>query len=412
MATTVVMPKVGISVESCILTKWFKGVGDKIAIGDLLFTYETDKVSTDEFSTVEGVLLQIVVQEGDEAPILSPVGVIGSAGEQVYEKVPTVTEKTTSSEKVISKSDIKVVTCPKQSEIKASPRARARAKQERIDLSTLTGSGPEGRIVEQDVIKAKKAIKSDDYKSTESVVESSGQKPSAVIEENDKIIKLSATRLAIAKAMTNSLAQTAQLTNHSSFDAGNILEYRKVLKEQKDETLNGITVNDILLYTVAKTLKLYPEINAHLTDNQLHCYAAVNLGVAVDTPRGLLVPVLKNADKMSLAELSKQTKELIELTQAGKLTAEELSGATFTVTNLGALGVESFTPIINPPEVAILGICSINERIKTAAGKIQVYSAMGLSFTYDHRAIDGAPAARFIQTLKENLERFTSFLAK
>jgi len=179
-----------------------------------------------------------------------------------------------------------------------------------------------------------------------------------------------------------------------------------------DPETAGITVNDIILYAVSRVLPRHRDLNAHLVGDEMHYFRGVHLGVAVDTPRGLLVPTLFDADKMSLAEISAAVKKLIETAKGGAISPDLLRGATFTVTNLGSLGVEVFTPVINPPQTGILGVCAIVERVRTRDGALQAYPAMGLSLTYDHRALDGAPASRFLRDLTNNLERFTLLLAR
>jgi len=213
--------------------------------------------------------------------------------------------------------------------------------------------------------------------------------------------------------MTTSLSTMAQLTNNTSFDASALLKYRKLLKE-KGEALgvNGITISDIIIYAVSRTLKNHRSLNAHLLDDKMRYFNGVHIGIACDTERGLLVPTLFNADKMSLLEISKKSKEIIADTKAGKVSPDLLQGASFTVSNLGTMGIESFTPVINPPQTGILGLCATVERVRTVNGQITTYPAMGLSLTYDHRAVDGAPASLFLKELCTNLENIDLLLAK
>ena len=202
----------------------------------------------------------------------------------------------------------------------------------------------------------------------------------------------------------------AQLTLNASFDATEVMAFRNNLKANGEALgMGNITINDIVLYAVAKTLKNHKDLNAHWLDDIVRIFDNVNLGIAVDTERGLMVPTLMAAETMSLSELSANAKTLIKETQGGSISPDKLSGGTFTVTNLGSLGVESFTPVINPPQVAILGVCAITQRVKADGS---VYPAMGLSLTFDHRALDGAPAARFLKELCANLEHFSLLLAK
>ena len=237
--------------------------------------------------------------------------------------------------------------------------------------------------------------------------------PAAAAEAEYKDVKFSGIRRAISKSMTTSLHTMAQLTHNTSFDATNILAYRKQLKAAGGDYA-GITLGDIILYAVSRTLLNYPDLNANmLDDNSIRLFNHVNLGVAVDTPRGLMVPTIRHADEMSLLEISKAVKELAAECRSGAISPDKLSGASFTVSNLGNMGVESFTPVINPPQTGILGVCGSIDRVRKGKdGGIELYPAMGLSLTYDHRAVDGTPAAKFQKELGANLENFTVLLSK
>ena len=226
-------------------------------------------------------------------------------------------------------------------------------------------------------------------------------------------VKISNVRKVIAKSMHASLSNSAQLTLNASFDATKIMAFRASLKAGAEALgLANITLNDIVLFAVSRTLLNHKDLNAHFLDDKMRYFKHVNLGIAVDTERGLLVPTLPLSETLSLNELATSSKALISEAQSGKISPDKLSGASFTVTNLGSLGIESFTPVINPPQTGILGVCTITNRIKkTPAGDVS-YPAMGLSLTFDHRAIDGAPAAKFLKELCNNLEHFDLLLAK
>jgi pyruvate dehydrogenase E2 component (dihydrolipoamide acetyltransferase) len=283
-----------------------------------------------------------------------------------------------------------------------SPRAAKLAQAHGIDPTMATGTGPNGRIIERDV-----------QKLIAQGVPAKAAAVAAAPETEYEDIKFSGIRRAISKSMHTSLSTMAQLTHNTSFDATCILNYRKALKAAGGEYA-GITLGDIILYAVSRTLKNHPDLNANmLDDNSIRRFNHVNLGVAVDTPRGLMVPTIFHADEMSLLEISKAVKELAAECRDGAINPDKLSGGSFTVSNLGNLGVESFTPVINPPQTGILGVCGTTDRVRKAAdGSIEIYPAMGLSLTYDHRAVDGTPAARFQQELGKNLEQFTTLLAK
>ena len=224
--------------------------------------------------------------------------------------------------------------------------------------------------------------------------------------------KISRLRKVIADNMHKSLAEMAQLTLNRTFDATAILELRKQMKNAPELGLDKVSLNDIVLFAVAKTLVEFPDINANFIGDKMRRFAHAQLGVAVDTPKGLLVPVLKDADTMSLKAISVAVKEFAAQCKDGTLPGDKLQGGSFTVTNLGNLGIESFTPIINPPQTAILGVCGMTLRPRQKAdGSVEFYQAMGLSLTFDHRVVDGAPAAKFLKAVAEKLEKFNLILA-
>ncbi len=406
-AQAVIMPKAGITVESCIIGEWLKEIGDDVKVGDILFTYETDKASFECESTAEGKLLARIFEEGDEVPCLENVCAVGPDGE------PTDCLKPGAAPMVVEEAPVAVAAAEAAPAVEAvaaavegapvSPRAAKLAKAHGVDASLATGTGPNGRIIERDV-----------QKLIAEGVPAKAATATAVCDGPEyEDVKFSGIRRAISKSMTSSLHTMAQLTHNTSFDATAILNYRKMLKAAGGEYA-GITLGDIILYAVSRTVKNYPDLNANmLDDNSIRKFNHVNLGVAVDTPRGLMVPTIFHADEMSLLEISKAVKELAAECREGNINPDKLSGGSFTVSNLGNMGVESFTPVINPPQTGILGVCGTIDRVRKGAdGSIQIYPAMGLSLTYDHRAVDGTPAARFQQELGKNLENFTTLLAK
>ena len=213
--------------------------------------------------------------------------------------------------------------------------------------------------------------------------------------------------------MTASLSSMAQLTLNTSFDATELMAYRKKVKENGEKLgLANITLNDMVLYAVSRTLPNHKDLNAHLLEDKMRYFTNVQLGMAVDTERGLMVPTIFNANKLSLNDIAVEAKKCAADCQKGSINPDKLSGASFTVSNLGSLGIESFTPVINPPQTGILGVDNIVTRVKEVNGQIKTYPAMGLSLTFDHRALDGAPAAKFLKELAANLENFSALLAK
>ncbi|HHT37072.1 MAG: dihydrolipoamide acetyltransferase family protein [Candidatus Wallacebacter cryptica] len=453
MATPVIMPRQGISVETCIITEWYKQKGDRVEVGDVLFSYETDKASFEEEAQEAGVLLEIFYEADEEVPVLTPVAVIGEPGEDYSELLPenmqtdpaqvAETAPAEAAEPAAETAEAAPVpaAAPQTGRLKISPRAKNLAAKQHLDARYAVPTGPEGRVIERDIRTLMEtgpkvtAAAEAEYAALDGQVIGTGiggrittrdlVKPvtvpsapdaaepgvPAAIEYVDQ--PLTNIRKRIAKAMHQSLANSAQLTMDTSFDATQILAYRKLVKTQQEQLgLENITLNDLILFAVSRTLVNYPMLNAHYLDDTLRVFKNVHLGIAVDTERGLMVPTLFNANLKSLNQLAAESKRLISQAQAGSINPDELQGGTFTVTNLGSLGIESFTPILNPPQTGILGVCTVEHKVKPVNGEYVYYPAMTLSLTIDHRAVDGAPAARFLQELKQNLENFQLLLAK
>ncbi len=403
-AHAVIMPKAGITVESCIIGSWEKKVGDQIKIGDILFTYETDKASFECESTAEGELLEIFYEEGEEVVCMQNVCAVGPHGEDCSCLRPgaeVAVAQAAPAQETVAAPAAEPVAAPAVG-APVSPRAAKLAKAHGVDASMAVGTGPNGRIIERDV-----------QKLIAQGVQPKAYAAAPVAEDEYEDVKFSGIRRAISKSMHTSLSTMAQLTHNITFDATAILAYRKSLKTAGDDYA-GITLGDILLYAVSRTVLNHKDLNANmLDDNSIRKFNHVNLGVAVDTPRGLMVPTIFHADEMSLLEISKAVKSLAAECREGNISPDKLSGGSFTVSNLGSFGIESFTPVINPPQTGILGVCGTVDRVRKGAdGSIELYPAMGLSLTYDHRAVDGTPASRFLQELCKNLENFTTLLAK
>ncbi len=479
MATPVIMPRQGQSVESCIIAKWYKKKGDRVKAGDMLLTYETDKATFDEEAKEDGIILDIFFEEGDDVPVLTNICVIGQEGEDASQFDPRkqnaqeavqeatqevghqekVDEKTTVDQVIVTDGAFKTV---EEGKIKISPRARNLAEKTGINYHYAEPTGPYGRIIERDIISLKEKgpvftfSAKDESLKTGGVIPTEGTglggritvddislqmqsgaqtgEPTAVGEfiptsvsqaisgklpgvDSDEPevteVKLTNIRKVIAKSMHHSLSTTAQLTLNTTFDATEILEYRKKLKENKDKLgIQNITINDIILFAVSRTLLNHKSLNAHFLDDRMLVFNSVHMGVAIDTERGLMVPTVFYANYKTLNEISAEVKKLAEDCQKGTINPDLLQGGTFTVTNLGMLDIESFTPVLNPPQTGILGVNNIVQRVKEVNGQHVYYPAMGLSLTFDHRAVDGAPAAKFLKDLKVNLENFSVLLAK
>ncbi|MCL2699708.1 MAG: 2-oxo acid dehydrogenase subunit E2, partial [Defluviitaleaceae bacterium] len=358
------------------------------------FTYETDKASFDEESKIDGEMLALFFEEGDDTPCLANVCVIGEAGEDISAFAPdgNIAKHGEIADQVRNDKEGRISSFRYNlNDGRVSPRARTLAERRRVDLENAEGTGPRGRVIERDV---QALIAGRRY---------SAAQPAAQTETEYEIIPLSGVRKIIAKAMYSSLTTTAQLTLNSSFDASDITGFRN---KAKALGLPAASITDMIIYAVSRTLAGHKSLNAHfLDDNTIKIFRDAHIGVAVDTPRGLLVPTLFGASRMTLAEISAAAKNVYSLCADGKISPDLLQGASFTISNLGALGIESFTPVLNPPQTGILGVCSIIERLKNGT----VYPAMGLSLTFDHRALDGADAARFLKELVTYLENFNVF---
>lgn len=443
MATAVIMPRQGQSVESCIITSWAKKVGDKVAKGDVLFSYETDKSAFDEVAEVEGTLLKILAAEGDDVPCLDIVCYIGAEGEDISalagEKSDAhAAEAAPAAEAPAAAASVReeVVSTASEADgerLKISPRAKNLALKADADISRVTPTGPEGRIIERDIVRALDAGFVTTSANTEAYLR--GETP-AVKEEVAPAapaavsaapaasapaasgtgytdVKLPQIRKVIAKSMHASLSEMAQLTFNSSFDATAIMNLRASLKAGGEAMgIGNITINDMIVFAAAKILKNHKDLNAHFLGDSMRYFDGVHMGIAVDTERGLMVPTVFDADRLSLAELAKASKEVIKEAQAGTISPDKLKGASFTVSNLGPTGIESFTPVINPPQTGILGVCSLTKRVKEVNGAAVFYPCIPLSLTFDHRALDGAPAARFLHELCTALENFELLLVK
>lgn len=403
MATAVIMPKQGQSVETCIITKWFRNKGDSISVGDILFSYETDKASFDLESPIDGILLDVFFGDGDEVPVLVNVAVIGKNGEetQSFRQGLFLTEVEAKVE-----AEVKVETKPDNilqeltdSKIRISPKAKKMAHEKGVNYNNMNGSGPNGRIIARDI---EKGISG----------EITGTEISHISGSDFTEQPLSNVRKIIARTMHSSLQNSAQLTHHMSADVRFLLEARQKIKSKlaSDKSQQDITLNDMVCWCVIRALEKFPDANGHLLDDRIKSFHKVHLGLAVDTPRGLMVPAVKNAGEMDLIKLSKELKSAAESCKKGNINPEliQSSAASFTVSNLGNYGVEMFTPVINLPQVAILGVCTIINRPAIVGNNIFGFVPfIGLSLTYDHRAIDGGPATLFLKEIKDQIEAFS-----
>ncbi len=434
MAIPVIMPRQGQSVETCILGEWVKKKGDTVKIGDILFSYETDKASFEEDAKADGILLDVFFAEGDEVPVLANVAVIGAVGDSVEEFRPggqsaAVAGTVTAAEVVaetVAAPEVKTVAEP-TGKVKISPRAKNLAEKSGVAYQQLQGSGPEGRIIERDIEAAAQVMpkltplaqekaKAEGLKPGEIATGLGGKAVASdlisynlVYGDDFEVKKLTNMRKLIAKAMHASLQNSAQLTHHMSADARKIMVLRKKFKKELDagQISQNITINDLVCFAVIKALKKFPQVNTHFVGDSMRWFKKVHLGLAVDTDRGLMVPAIKNADDLSLEGLSGQLQAIAGQCRKGNVNPELLApeAATFTVSNLGNYGVEMFTPVINIPQTAILGVCTIVPRPKDLGDGVYGFvPMMGLSLTYDHQALDGGEATLFLREIKEQIE--------
>jgi pyruvate dehydrogenase E2 component (dihydrolipoamide acetyltransferase) len=400
MATPVELPKLGNTVEECLIAGWRKRKGDTVAAGDVLADIETDKTTFELSAPVAGTVLETFFEQGALVPVFTNLCVIGKNGENIDEFRPRSSPAPGSAgvppapgaqPNATAKSPNPAV-APKAASTAAplSPRAAKFAREHNLNPASVTGSGPGGRVLEQDLRNA----------ASNSSASKAGEPDCA---------GLPGIRGKIARRMRESLASTAQYTLNSSAAAGALLRLRAKLKESKATA--DITIHDLVAFCTVKALLEVPALNAELINGRFQQHAHVHIGFACDTPRGLMVPVVRDAHRLPLAELARQTKELAGRAVQGTISVDDLSGATFTISNLGNLGIESFTPLLNPPQVAILGVGAVGVKTLRRQGNIVFVDSLGLSLTCDHQAIDGAPGARFLQVLADKIEHVEALCA-
>jgi len=388
MATPVELPKSGNTVEECLIGRWLKQTGDPVAAGDIVAEVETDKATFEIVAPVSGTMLATFFAEGALVPVFTTVCVIGEPGEAFDAFGPDAAGASRKSQVKSPQSPSRLVPSPlvpsplvPQSPVRSaavSPRARRFASERGFTVPSLVGSGPGGRVLERDVRRAYDSI------------EATSVAPPP---------RLSHTRAVSARRMRESLASTAPFTLRSSVDAAGLLTLREAIKTRRPE----VTINALVTFCAVRALLETPGLNAELIDGAIVNREDVHIGFTCDTPRGLLVPVVRNAHALSIGRLAQRLSELGTRAVDDTLSAEDLSGATFTISHCGDLGVESFTPAIDSPQVAILSVGAIQVKPVRMDGRVVFIDAIGLSLTCDQQAIDAAIGARFLQTLKEKI---------
>lgn len=390
--------------EYGVILKWLKKEGDTVKQGDPIVEIFGEKNEFELESPADGILLKILCEVDDEIPISEPIAYIGKKGEKVPDLKPTKLNKAALTAGVAPRSTptvsaveptITTKTTPKLVEsrlpdgkVKASPRAKKKAKELGIDLTLLVGTGPGGRIVEKDVLPGQ-------------IVP---QTPISDERKVKQVVPLTPLRRTIARRMTQS-AQNPHITMITEIDMTEVVELRNEINERVEKK-HGIRIsfNDIIVKAVADTLDRFPKFNATLVGNELVMFDEVNIGVAMATDDGLIVPTVRDANKKSITEIAIETKDFGKRAKENELKPEELTGSTFTVSNLGPFNVDLFIPVINPPETAILALGQIKKKPVVIDDTIVIRSIMMASCAVDHRVLDGAPAGQFLAALKETLE--------
>jgi len=398
MATRIDMPQLGLTMEKGTILQWLRAEGGKLDKGQPVVLIQTEKVEYEVEAPAAGTLLKHVAKEGAELPVGAVMGVLGEPGEDISAllagaPLPAApkAEAAAPSAAAPAAAPVAVAAAPVRApgeRIKISPVAKKLAQEHGIDIATLTGSGPEGRIVREDVERA---------------IAAGGAAPTAAAPE---VIPLAGIRKVIFDRMGQSWREAARVTLFADADMTEVVRLRQA-KGAEWERRFGIkpSYSDLIHMAVARALREEPRINCRLDGQGVRIRKEVNLAFAIDLGEGLVAAVIKNADKKSLGDLAKEAQDLAERARSGRLVPDDMADGTFTVTNLGRLGVESFTPIINPPQAGILGIGKIMEKPVVLGGDIHIRSMMTLSLVFDHRLIDGAPAAKFLAKVKELLEQ-------
>jgi pyruvate dehydrogenase E2 component (dihydrolipoyllysine-residue acetyltransferase) len=402
MALEVTLPRLGQGMESGTIVRWLKSEGDRVEKGEALYELDTEKVTQEVEADASGVLLKILAQEGEEIDVGKRIAVIGEEGEEVPAAEAEAEQEVDEDEReegspgqareeerdrgreaaAEQAAEAEEPARTNGGRLKASPLARRIARERGIDLRALTGTGPEGRIVAEDVERATAAP---------------AHAPAAAAPLEAEVVKLSSLRRTIARRLTEAWEAPAFQISMSA-DMTRALALRERLREE------GVTVTDLLVKLAAIALLRHREMNAHFADDELRIFPSAHVGLAVATERGLLVPVLREAERKPVTELAVERAQLVTRAREGKLVQEDFEGGTFTISNLGMYGVEQFIAVLNPPQAAILAVGSIEQRPVLDEGEFVPRPLMSLTLTCDHRAVDGAKAAEFLRELKTLIE--------
>ena len=441
MATELLMPKLGLTMTEGTIDEWKKNVGDTVRKGEILYSVATDKLTNDVEADADGVLLKILVAEGETVPCKTLVGWLGQPGEAVPDGTAPAAAAP-AAETPAADAAPAVSAAPAREAgayVPATPYAKKLAKEKGFDLGLIPATGYKGVVVAKDVLgftpaaaaAAAPAVKASPLAAKVAAdlgidlgavnahgrvlaqdilayLESTREKAEPAAEDAREETKpMSGMRKAIARNMLASVQTSPTVTFNLGIDMSEMKRYREQLKAKEIK----VSYTDLLVKFVSKALTEFPLLNCSVEDNKIIYKHYVNMGVAVALDNGLVVPNIQDADKKSLTEISAEVKELAKLAREGKLPPEKLRGGTFTITNLGMYGIESFTPIINQPEVAILGVNTMEDKVVVVGGEMVIRPIMNLSLTADHRVVDGSVAAQFLQRVKSLMENPALMLA-
>ncbi len=391
MAHELLMPQLGLTMEEGTVSQWLKHEGDAVKAGEAVLEISTDKLTNEVTSEFDGVLIKIVAQEGEDIPVKGLLAYIGEAGEAVGESSASDESSPAVSAQPVSTGRIRI-----------SPLAKKTAAKLGVDYSGIVGSGANGRIVQKDVLTAAEAARPAAPAAPASVQPPRTSGSALALEDGDSVSKLTGMRKVVAQRMLQSHTEIPNVTMSIKADVTELMAFRKMLLEK---TGTKYSVNDLILKAAAKCVARHPEINVAYDDGQVIQRAHVNIGMAVALDAGLIVPVIRDADKKGLDALSAEAKDLAARARDNKLTPDEYKGSTFSVSNLGMYGIETFTPIINQPDACILGVAAAQQELDIDSdGKLFKKQVMRLCLTMDHRLLDGAVAAKFLADLRDILE--------
>lgn len=434
MAVNITMPKWGLTMKEGKVSRWLKNEGDTVQEGIALFEVETEKITNKVESPASGILFQIVVPAGTKVPVGTILGILAEPGEKPERiegiKIPEMVPEPSAQQ--VRPAEIVAEKPREEKFVRASPAARRLAKELGIGLAQVPGSGPDGRVTEKDVTKyheegppppritplAHEMAKQAGLDISTIIGTGEGGKiTKADVERALEIgapeervrppetVPFTGIRKTIAENMHASLQNTAQLTLFTEVDVTEMVRFRDLVRQEYENDAVKVSFNDIVILATSRALKRFPIMNSTLIDDEILLHDQVNVGIAVALPDGLMVPVIPGANNKGLLQIARESRELARKAREGTLTVDEVTGGTFTISNLSMLEVDGFTPILRPPETGILGVGRLKEKPVVCDGEIAIRSMMFLSLTFDHQVVDGAPAGAFLQTVARYLQQ-------